>query len=95
VIFWVGGGGGGNATFKVSYVWGVFHCQLFYFCLYVCKSITLVQSVLIQLFTGEDVLATLNSGCCWVVWTATAQVTGNFKRHTFVHANSNKTAIGC
>jgi len=62
---------------------------------HVCKSITLVQSVLIQFFIGEDVLNTLNSGSCWVVWTVTACVTGNFKRHTFVHANGNKTAFGC
>ena len=50
---------------------GSFTVSFFYFCLCVCKSITLVQSVLIQSFIGEDVLTTLNSGCCWVVWTAT------------------------
>ena len=44
----VGGGGGGAwciANIKVHYVHGAFHCQLFDFGLYVCKSITLVQSV--------------------------------------------------
>jgi hypothetical protein len=81
-----------NSNFKVHYVHGVFHFSLSAFLLlYVCKSITLVQSVLIQFFIGEDILTTLNSGCCWVVWTATARITGN----TFVHADSNKTAFGC
>jgi phage antirepressor YoqD-like protein len=81
------------AYVKVHYVDGAFHSQLFYFCLYICKSITLVQSVLIQFLIGENVLITLSSGFCWAVWTATTREIGNLKRHTFVHANSNQTGF--
>jgi hypothetical protein len=66
ILFYFGGGGG-NADFRVHLCMGSFTVSFFYFCLCVCKSITLVQSVLIQSFIGEDVLTTLNSGCCWVV----------------------------
>jgi len=51
ILFYMAGGG--HANFTVRYVHGVFHCELFYFCLYVCKSVILVQSVLIHFFIGE------------------------------------------
>jgi len=54
----------------------------------------LVQSVSIQFYIGEDVLTTLNSGCCWVVWTATARITGNFKRHAFYMQIATKQPLG-